>query len=188
MKSFLCLFGFFITAILSGCSSLESGVYLTVISNDSVVNVDRSDWPVKGLDPSVGEWRPPVKKYTFSNEVELLVYPIILERRNFDGPLIVPLIPYPKSLNGPETRGVLRVEYSEGMSDVNIGSIKSIPVETSCVKRTKDGGEIVVLLKLTDEYIKEDILEISFVCGDERKTLVFKRRRFTNYIPFFVPL
>jgi hypothetical protein len=168
--------------------SLESGTYFAVSHNDSVMRVDHSDWPVKGLNPSFGEWRPPVKKYTFSNHVELLVYPIIVARKNFDGPLLIPFIPYPKSLNIPESRNILRFEYRGGVSAVDVKSINGISVEADRVNKTASKDTTVVLLTLTDEFAEKDVLEISFACGEEKQVLVFERRRFTNYIPFFIPL
>lgn len=175
-------------ALVLGCSSLERGVYFSLVDNGSFVIVDRPDWVMETQESFIGEWRPPMNKHVFSNGTEMVIYPVILEQRYFEGPAFLPFISFPESWNRDEYWHVLRYTYPSGSCHVSIESINDIPVKNRLISRRTLDEEIGVFFKLNDEFCMEDELRVGVVCGNEKLNLFFERKLFKNFIPLGVPL
>ncbi len=180
----LCLV--FFLMLSSGCSTIVSSRFLSLNKGDEkYYKVTREYWMVKGRDPSFGKYSPSLYGFRFENGGELIIYPIIIDSRSFSGPAFLPVIPYPKELSIPEDRNILEFSYSGDPEDFQI---KMIDGQNIAPHANKSTGMTTYLHRLEDAFVDDGKLVVELSCGDERKTLEYKIERFTNFVPFFLPL
>lgn len=138
--------------------------------------------------PFFGELRPSLSSIKFEEKGDLTIYPIILDRSNFDGPALLPIVPYPKSFNVPEDKNLLRLAYTGNASDIQIEVVDDRAVNDGDVKQTEIDGRVIYSLLLDDAVVADGALVIGLLCRDEREVLIYSSVKSTSFFPFILPL
>lgn len=187
MRWFYCFSAFFCVCLLSGCSLVFTGEYLSAQLADDAVSVKREDWLTDSGEPSFGALRPPLKRIVWdeSENTSTIIYPIIIQERAISfGPAFLPVIPVFDSWQDPpsEYTRKIRLLY-EGADDVATGlkiTVDGNPVSTRM--HEDDAGNVFIVSDVLNTQAGKMAVTVTF--KDISQTFHFETEKTRCFIPF----